>query len=146
MSVLASKRGEQKLNVLISAKNLVEYILTITKNEKVFKPTYQAVTTDIIACAERIYTYLYTANEIYRNEENLETRRNYQTRESAECNVLLALMDLSQKLNHLPSKKIVHVNKMINGYTDENGNKTKGLKTLIQNWKSSDAAAVKKKT
>ena len=62
MSVLASKRGEQKLNVLISAKNLVEYILTITKNEKVFKPTYQAVTTDIIACAERIYTYLYTAN------------------------------------------------------------------------------------
>ena len=59
MSVLKNKRGEQKLEVLMRAKDLMEYILIITQNDKTFKPVYQALTTDIIQCAERIYTYLY---------------------------------------------------------------------------------------
>lgn len=116
----------------------MDYILTITRNEKTFKPVYQALTTDIIHCTERIYTYLYTANEIYRNEKNIEMRRQYQTKANAECNVLLALLDLSQQLNHFPTKKILNVNKMLNGYTEKNGKTKKGLKTLIQNWKASD--------
>lgn len=142
MSVLASKRGERKLEVLISAKNLMEYILVITQNEKTFKPVYQALTIDIIQCAERIYTYLYTANEIYRSEANLPLRRSYQTKASAECNVLLALFDLAQKLNHFSSKRIMYVNSLINGNSEQN---IKGLKTLIQNWKSSDERELKKK-
>lgn len=145
MSVLESKRGEQKLETLIVARRLVEYILTITNNEKIFKPVYQAVTTDIIHCVERIYTYLYTANEIYRNETNIELRRQYQTQAAAECNVLLALLDLAQKLNHFSSKKIVHVNKIINGCVEKDGRKRKGLKTLIQNWKASDTRELNKK-
>ena len=51
MSVLKEKRGEQKLEVLIKAKTLVEYILCITKNEKTFDPAYEALTLDIIHCA-----------------------------------------------------------------------------------------------
>lgn len=145
MSVLEGKRGEQKLNVLIAARKLMEYILTITNNEKTFKPVYQAVTADIIHCAERIYIYLYTANEIYRNEKNIELRRQYQTKANAECNVLLALMDLAQGLNHFPSKKIMYVNTLINGSVEENGRKRKGLKTLIQNWKASDTRELNKK-
>lgn len=122
----------------------MDYILTITRNEKTFKPVYQALTTDIIHCTERIYTYLYTANEIYRNEKNIEMRRQYQTKANAECNVLLALLDLSQQLNHFPTKKILNVNKMLNGYTEKNGKTKKGLKTLIQNWKASDTRALNK--
>lgn len=122
----------------------MDYILTITRNEKTFKPVYQALTTDIIHCTERIYTYLYTANEIYRNEKNIEIRRQYQTKANAECNVLLALLDLSQQLNHFPTKKILNVNKMLNGYTEKNGKTKKGLKTLIQNWKASDTRELNK--
>lgn len=122
----------------------MDYILTITRNEKTFKPVYQALTTDIIHCAERIYTYLYTANEIYRNEKNIEMRRQYQTKANAECNVLLALLDLSQQLNHFPTKKILNVNKMLNGYTEKSGKTKKGLKTLIQNWKASDTRELNK--
>lgn len=145
MSVLESKRGEQKLETLIAARKLMEYILTITNNEKTFKPVYQAVTIDIIYCAERIYTYLYTANEIYRNEKNIELRRQCQTKANAECNVLLALMDLAQGLNHFSSKKIMHVNTLINGSVEKDGRKRKGLKTLIQNWKASDTRELNKK-
>lgn len=122
----------------------MDYILTITRNEKTFKPVYQALTTDIIHCTERIYTYLYTANEIYRNEKNIEMRRQYQTKANAECNVLLALLDLSQQLNHFPTKKILNVNKMLNGYTEKSGKTKKGLKTLIQNWKASDTRELNK--
>lgn len=122
----------------------MDYILTITRNEKTFKPIYQALTTDIIHCTERIYTYLYTANEIYRNEKNIEIRRQYQTKANAECNVLLALLDLSQQLNHFPTKKILNVNKMLNGYTEKSGKTKKGLKTLIQNWKASDTRELNK--
>lgn len=122
----------------------MDYILTITRNEKTFKPVYQALTTDIIHCTERIYTYLYAANEIYRNEKNIEMRRQYQTKANAECNVLLALLDLSQQLNHFPTKKILNVNKMLNGYTEKNGKTKKGLKTLIQNWKASDTRELNK--
>ncbi len=122
----------------------MDYILTITRNEKTFKPVYQALTTDIIHCTERIYTYLYTANEIYRNEKNIEMRRQYQTKANAECNVLLALLDLSQQLNHFPMKKILNVNKMLNGYTEKSGKTKKGLKTLIQNWKASDTRELNK--
>lgn len=50
MSVLKNKRGEQKLEVLMRAKDLMEYILIITQNDKTFKPVYQALTTDIIQC------------------------------------------------------------------------------------------------
>lgn len=122
----------------------MDYILTITRNEKTFKPVYQALTTDIIHCTERIYTYLYIANEIYRNEKNIEMRRQYQTKANAECNVLLALLDLSQQLNHFPTKKILNVNKMLNGYTEKSGKTKKGLKTLIQNWKASDTRELNK--
>ena len=122
----------------------MSYILTITQNEKTFKPVYQALTMDIIHCAERIYTYLYTANEIYRNKANLEMRRQCQTKANAECNVLLALLDLSQQLNHFSTKKIIHVNKLINGYEEKDGRKKKGLKTLIQNWKASDLRELNK--
>lgn len=122
----------------------MDYILTITRNEKTFKPVYQALTTDIIHCTERIYTYLYTANEIYRNEKNIEMRRQYQTKANAECNVLLALLDLSQQLNHFSTKKILNVNKMLNGYTEKSGKTKKGLKTLIQNWKASDTRELNK--
>ena len=122
----------------------MDYILTITRNEKTFKPVYQALTTDISHCTERIYTYLYTANEIYRNEKNIEMRRQYQTKANAECNVLLALLDLSQQLNHFPMKKILNVNKMLNGYTEKSGKTKKGLKTLIQNWKASDTRELNK--
>lgn len=142
MSVLASKRGERKLECLISAKNLMEYVLAITQNEKTFKPVYQALTIDIIQCAERIYIYLYTANEIYRNEANLPLRKSYQTKASAECNVLLALFDLAQSLNHFSSKRIMYVNSLINGNDEQN---MKGLKALILNWKSSDERELKKK-
>lgn len=143
MSVLKEKRGEQKLEVLIKAKSLMEYILQITQNEKTFKPVNQALTLDIIQCAERIYTYLYTANEVYRNKANIEIRRNYQTKAFAECNVLLALFDLAQQVNHFSSKRLRNVNRIING-SEVNGIKEKGLKTLIQNWKESDRKIISK--
>lgn len=62
MSVLKNKRGEQKLEVLMRAKDLMEYILIITQNDKTFKPVYQALTTDIIQCSvqrmDEYYLYL----------------------------------------------------------------------------------------
>ena len=139
MSVLKEKRGEQKLEVLIKAKTIVEYILCITKNEKTFDPAYEALTLDIIHCAEDIYINLYSANETYLSKANIELRKSYQNVAQAKCGTILALLDLSQGLNHFSSKKIRYMNKIING--DETDKK--GLKLLIQNWKQSDLKRIK---
>lgn len=115
MSVLKEKRGEQKLGVLVKAKTLMEYILEITKNDKTFAPAYEALTLDIIHCAEDIYINLYSANEVYLSKSNIELRKEYQNIAQAKCGTLLALLDLAQGLNHFPTKKIRYVNKIING-------------------------------
>lgn len=139
MSVLKEKRGEQKLEVLVKANSLMGYILEITKNEKTFTPAYEALTLDIIHCAEDIYINLYSANEVYLSKQNIELRKEYQNIAQAKCGALLALLDLAQGLNHFSTKRIRFVNKIING--DESDKK--GLKLLIQNWKQSDLKRVR---
>lgn len=144
MSVPVCKRGEQKLEVVTNAEKLMEYILTITKNEKVFKPVYKALTEDIIHCAERIYTCVYVANNTYLNENNINIRRELQTKAHSECNYLLALIALAQSINHLPTKKVKNIRNYIDDHIDQNGLKKKGEKSLIVNWKESDKKRITK--
>ena len=135
MSVLKSKRGEQKLKVLIQAGGIYAYIQDITSNPKTFKQENETLTKNLIASALRIYIYLYTANEIPLSKTNVSQRRKYQTMAFAECNTLLALMDLSQNLNHFSSKRTRYLNFLINGNEEE-----KGLRALIRGWINSDSA------
>lgn len=138
MSVLKSKRGEQKLKVLMDAGNIYAYIQDITTNPKTFKPENETLTKNLMASALRIYIYLYTANEIPLSKINVSQRRKYQTMAFAECNTLLALMDLSQNLNHFSSKRTRYLNFLINGNEEE-----KGLRALIRGWINSDSVRVR---
>lgn len=138
MSVLKSKRGESKLEVLIKSKELYEYIQEITSNPKTFKPENITLTNKLINSALSIFILLYTANETPLSKGNLMQRRRFQTMAFAECNTLLALMDLSQNLNHFSSKRTRYVNFLINGNDEE-----KGLRALIRGWINSDSLRIK---
>lgn len=64
MSVPRRLRKKSKLKVFVDACDLVEYVLKITANEKVFKPEQSAVTDKIKAAAIDIARFIWCANNI----------------------------------------------------------------------------------
>lgn len=107
MSVPKSKRSVPKCIAVQKAKDLVEYVLLITNNEKSFKPEYKALTNDIVHCTEHIFIDCYTANNVYvSSKEKLYLRISYQKSASNECKNLLGLIQLAYGFNHLDSKRV----------------------------------------
>lgn len=139
MSVPEGLRGTGKLEVIEKALDLAEYTITITANSKVFLPEYRrSLTDDINRIALDIYVDAWTANNIMvKNGENYMERRHLQEKAARNCNNLLALMQLAQKVFHLKLKRIKYW-----------GEKTINVRGLLRAWKESDykryAEALKK--
>lgn len=129
MSVPEGQRGTGKLEVIVKSLELSDYTLKITANPKVFLPEYQkSITDDINRIALAIYVDVWTANNIMvKSADDLAERRHLQERAARNCNNLLALMQLAQKLFHLKLKRIKYW-----------GEKTIAARNLIRAWKESD--------
>ena len=129
MSVPEGLRGTGRLEVIEKALDLADYTITITANPKIFLPEYQkALTDDINRIALAIYIDAWTANNILvRNAENFAERKRLQERAARNCNNLLALMQLAQKVFHLKLKRIQFW-----------GEKTLNVRNLLRAWKESD--------
>lgn len=141
MSVPEGLRGTGRLEVIEKALDLADYTITITANSKIFLPEYQrSLTDDINRIALAIYVDAWTANNIkVTNEESYMERRRLQERAARNCNNLLALMQLAQKVFHLKLKRI----KLW-------GEKTLNVRGLLRAWRESDykryAEALKKRS
>ena len=129
MSVPEGLRGTGRLEVIEKALDLADYTITITANPKIFLPEYQkALTDDINRIALAIYIDAWTANNILvRNAENFAERKRLQERAARNCNNLLALMQLAQKVFLLKLKRIQFW-----------GEKTLNVRNLLRAWKESD--------
>lgn len=129
MSVPEGLRGTGRLEVIEKALDLADYTITITANSKIFLPEYQrSLTDDINRIALAIYVDAWTANNIkVTNEEGYMERRRLQERAARNCNNLLALMQLAQKVFHLKIERIKFW-----------GEKTLNVRGLLRAWRESD--------
>lgn len=139
MSVPEGKRGAQKMEAFTKANNLAIYTIKICNNKNVFLPEYQnALTNDIISTAKDIFICAWDANgirvtktvegKVVIDERKREERRRLQEISVRKCNSLLAMMQIAQRLFHLPTKRI----KYWGGMTIE-------VRDLLKKWKQSDA-------
>lgn len=135
MSVPVDKRTQGKLTVCVEAQQLAKYTLSITTNKKIFTEQYQHALTDAInTAALEIYLNIWAANNVYVNLKDelqradaLRVRREYQARAYANCQKLLALIDLAKPVFHLTTKRVIF-------WAD----KTIKVKNLLRAWKDSD--------
>lgn len=134
MSVPEGKRGTNKFEVLLKARDLCVYTTQICTNTNVFLPQYQnALTNKIIQSATDIFVKCWTANNIrVVTEEDKLNRRRLQDEAHLECNNLLALMQIAQGLFHLPTKRIKYW-----------GGKTLDVRVLISKWIEADSKRYK---
>jgi len=128
MSVVQGKRGENKLEVFVKARNLSVYTTRICSNQKTFDPQYYSTTNKIMSVAQQIFIDVWSANNIYvKSSEEYHERHKLQQRAQNNCNSLLALIQIAHTLYHLDYKRIKYW-----------GNNTIEVRTLISKWKSSD--------
>lgn len=138
MSVPVSKRNEnQTLKTLLLAMDLSYYTIKICCNENVFSPKYKnAVTDDLIRLAKDIYINLRTANGIkVETREDLELRTGYQLRAKADCDTLIAELDIAKRIFHLSSRRVVYW-----------AGKTMECREYIMRWKESDVKRFKERS
>lgn len=134
MSVKEGEREKSRFEVLVEARELTKYTIVITKNSNVFLPEYQtALTDDIIRTAKNIFIKCFTANKIRaETAERYNERKELQYHAILDCNNMLALIDLAKSVYHLKSKRIEFW-----------GKKVLKTRTLIREWKDSDAKRYK---
>ena len=130
MSVPKRLRKKSRLQVFTHACDLVEYVLLITSNEKVFKPGQEAVTDKVKSAALDIARFIWCANDIrVRNDAKLYAeRRRLQDMAMTCCRELLFLIDLSWDVMHLTERRAVY-------WTG----KVVDLRNEIDRWRASDA-------
>lgn len=133
-----SKRNEnQTLKTLLLAMDLAYYTIKICCNENVFSPKYKnAVTDDLIRLAKDIYINLRTANGIkVETAEDLKLRVGYQLRAKADCDTLIAELDIAKRIFHLSSRRVVYW-----------AGKTMECREYIMRWKESDVKRFKERS
>lgn len=137
MSVPVSKRNEnQTLKTLLLAMDLAYYTIKICCNENVFSPKYKnAVTDDLIRLAKDIYINLRTANGIkVETAEDFKLRAGYQLRAKADCDTLIAELDIAKRVFHLSSRRVVYW-----------AGKTMECREYIMKWRESDVKRFKER-
>ena len=132
MSVPVSKRNEnQTLKTLLLAMDLAYYTIKICCNENVFSPKYKnAVTDDLIRLAKDIYINLMTANGI-----KVETAEDLKLRAKADCDTLIAELDIAKRVFHLSSRRVVYW-----------ASKTMECREYIMKWRESDVKRFKERS
>lgn len=127
MAVEKSKRGENKFEVFLKARELAVYTNQITQNRNVFKRNKATATVtadgkevtvvfeqdpellkDIVHSANQIFLLAWKANNIMVKDdaEKWKMRSSLQQEAILECNSLLAMVQLAYKVFHLSGKRI----------------------------------------
>ena len=138
MSVPVSKRNEnQTLKTLLLAMDLAYYTIKICCNENVFLPKYRnAVTDDLIRLAKDIYINCRTANGIrVTTQDDLDLRTRYQLRAKADCDTLIAELDIAKRVFHLSGRRILYW-----------AGKTMECREYIVRWRESDVRRFKERS
>lgn len=133
-----TKRNEnQTLKTLLLAMDLAYYTIKICCNENVFSPKYKnAVTDDLIRLAKDIYINCRTANGIkVETREDLELRTGYQLRAKADCDTLIAELDIAKRVFHLSGRRIQYW-----------AGKTIECREYITRWRESDIKHFKERS
>ena len=131
MAVAESRRGQGKFEVLIKTQELAMYTVRICSNPKTFDPMYQtALTNRIIDTATAIHVKAKTANEIRVNDDWYKAvkRKRLQEDAIADCNTLLALIDIAKRVFHLSSKRVKYW-----------GKQTINARDMLRRWKDTDS-------
>lgn len=129
MSVPLSKRGKQKMAVLIKSGELAVYTIKICSNEKNFPKRYRwCLTAKVVDSAVSIDTYATEANAVFvTNADEYRYRRLCQDKAIAQCNVLLSLIDVSLRAFGMEADRVEYWTGLI-----------KDERTLLREWKRSD--------
>lgn len=129
MSVPVPKRKIGKLDVNIAACELCKGIIEITNNSNVFAEEYRSITDKMRDAALDIHLLCWEANNINVGDsfDRYERRAELQSEAVDACNRLCALIELSKRLFHLPTRRAVH-------WIDE----TVKVRNKIQSWKNSN--------
>ena len=133
MSVPAGMRGEPKLAVFTKANALAKYTMKITSNPNNFDPTYSMLIRRINDAAIGIAQDAWSANNIVVKKSgvidpvNARKRFALQERAARHCNDLLFLINLSQSVFHLRSKRVKY-------WTEQ----AVDVRNLIRRWRDSD--------
>lgn len=116
--------------------DLAYYTIKICCNENVFSPKYKnAVTDDLIRLSKDIYINLRTANGIkVETAEDLKLRAGYQLRAKADCDTLIAELDIAKRIFHLSSRRVVYW-----------AGKTMECREYIMKWRESDVKRFKER-
>lgn len=133
-----SRRNEnQTLKTLLLTMDLAYYTVKICCNENVFLPKYRnAVTDDLIRLAKDIYINCRTANGIrVSTEEDLKLRCGYQLKAKADCDTLIAELDIAKRVFHLSGRRIVYW-----------AGKTMECREYIMRWRESDIKRFKERS
>jgi hypothetical protein len=133
-----SRRNEnQTLKTLLLTMDLAYYTVKICCNENVFLPKYRnAVTDDLIRLAKDIYINCRTANDIrVSTEEDLKLRCGYQLKAKADCDTLIAELDIAKRVFHLSGRRIVYW-----------AGKTMECREYIMRWRESDIKRFKERS
>lgn len=134
MSVPVHKRCENKLEVIVQARELAYYTLKILKNENNFDPAFRfSMRQDLEWYAKAIHADVFRANDILvKTREDAERRSKLQRTAAENCNLFLASLDLAQRVYHSDGDRMENWTKQI-----------VNVRSLIRKWAASDAERFK---
>ena len=129
MSVVKSKRGKPKLDVLTKAAELRVYTIRICSNEKNFpKRLRWCMTNDLVKEAGNVHRYIRKANSIYvAFRSDFDTRRQFQNQAIASIDAMLGDMDIAYALFNIDDNRIEYWT----GLVIE-------VQNLVREWRKSD--------
>lgn len=130
MSVPVGQRSASKLDVQVSAEELVRHTVHIMSNPNVFDPRYAAFASRVIDCAVGIGQDLWEANGIYvgGDPRKWAVRRDLQEQACRRLDTLLYLIGVCRRLYHLRGGKYRNWSSMATKTRD-----------LARRWRDSDA-------
>lgn len=129
MSVIKAKRQEGKLSVLVKAREMCVYTITICKNEKNFpKRDRWILTQPIVSEALAIMSCIRRANAVnVETKEDYIYRRQQQIEAYSRCEAMLTLMEIAYKVLSIDSERVEHWTGLV-----------VETESLLQRWKRSD--------
>lgn len=129
MSVIKAKRQEGKLSVLVKAREMCVYTITVCKNEKNFpKRDRWILTQPIVSEALAIMSCIRRANAVnVETKEDYIYRRQQQIEAYSRCEAMLTLMEIAYKVLSIDSERIEYWTGLV-----------VETESLLQRWKRSD--------
>lgn len=129
MSVIKAKRQEGKLSVLVKAREMCVYTITICKNEKNFpKRDRWILTQPIVSEVLAIMSCIRRANAVnVETKEDYIYRRQQQIEAYSRCEAMLTLMEIAYKVLSIDSERIEYWTGLV-----------VETESLLQRWKRSD--------